>query len=345
MAIRLDKPLDILTEKQLGDIFGEPRRLFLDPCFRDRPSPGPKYAVEAVELSKLPAEYLSTRLCILDFDEAFLANSPPPGLAHIPAPYLAPESIFSLNNGPEADIWALGCILYSLRRPASQLFWDLFASGPLATAIRMYEVLGSMPQEWYTFPFLKMDRHPVHGPLQPGTEYRTLENMHMGGPHLEQLVSRIVEPRRPANSTAPRTGAEKFCIKVPEWDIDEETGISEFKAKHTTPIQQEDAELFANLLRQIFTYDHRKRITAKQILEHPWMMEPGQKPRPARQEPAVQKLSVRINTSKPSTQTPKVDKTLTPKKQSLPGKKKDAKATAQTEVMGQSRRGPGQTKV
>jgi serine/threonine protein kinase len=278
VAVRLGKPLDTLTEEQLGDIFGEPRRRSLDPCFRDRPSPGPKYAVETVDLSRLPAEYLSTRLCILDFDEAFLANSPAAGLAHIPAPYLAPESIFSLTNGPEGDIWALGCILYSLRRSASQLFWDLFASGPMAAAIRMHEVLGPVPQEWYTFPFLKVGGHPVYGPRQPGTEYRSLEDMHMGGPSLEQLVRRIVEPRRPENSTAPRTGAEKFCIKVPEWDMDDDKGESQFIAKHTTPIEQEDAELFANLLRQIFTYDHRKRITATQVLEHPWMVEPRQRP-------------------------------------------------------------------
>jgi serine/threonine protein kinase len=96
--------------------------------------------------------------------------------------------------------------------------------------------------------------------------------------------------------------------------MDDDKGESEFTAKHTTPIQQEDAKLFANLLRQIFTYDHRKRITAKQILKHPWMMEPGQKPRPARRNPAVQKLPVRANPSKPPTQTPKVDRLLTPKK-------------------------------
>jgi serine/threonine protein kinase len=100
----------------------------------------------------------------------------------------------------------------------------------------------------------------------------------MGELRLEKLVSDNVEPHRLANTPAPRTGFEKFGIKVPELDIDDHEGQTAFKTKHTTPIQKQDAHLFSNLLRQIFTYDHRKRITAKRILEHPWLMEPGQKP-------------------------------------------------------------------
>ena len=275
MAVRLTKSLDALTEKQLDDIFGEPRIKFVDQFFRDQPSCGPQFAVAAVNLSRLPVEYLSTRLCILDFDQAFFMNSPPRGLSHVPPAYLAPESIFSLINGPEADVWALGSILFNLRRP-DKLFWDFISSGPLGTAKRMYETLGPMPQEWYTFPFL--DGYPVHAPLQPNAEYRTLEFTHMGELRLEKLVSDNVEPHRLANTPAPRTGFEKFGIKVPELDIDDHEGQTAFKTKHTTPIQKQDAHLFSNLLRQIFTYDHRKRITAKRILEHPWLMEPGQKP-------------------------------------------------------------------
>jgi serine/threonine protein kinase len=106
-------------------MLGEPRTKFLDPWFRDTPSPGPRYAVETADLSLLLSQYLSTRFCVLDFDQAFLANHPPSAVAHIPPPYLAPESIFELTNGPAADIWAFGSILYSLRAPV-HLFWDSY---------------------------------------------------------------------------------------------------------------------------------------------------------------------------------------------------------------------------
>jgi serine/threonine protein kinase len=270
LAIHLDKSFDNLTEEQLGDIFPKVRRQSLDAWFQDSPSPGPKYAVKAIKLSRLPAEYLSTRLCVFDFDQSFMAHSPPQDLSHIPPAYPAPESIFSLINSPEADIWALGSILFRLRTPNTQLFWDFSTSGPLATAIRMHEVLGTMPEEWYTLPFV--NNYPVHGPLQPNTECHMLKDMRMDDFTLEQLVNRIVDPYRPEDSMAPRIGAEKLCVKVPRLDILDEKGKEDLKAKHTTPIQAQDAEHFTDLLRRVFAHDSSKRITAKGILEHPWLV-------------------------------------------------------------------------
>jgi hypothetical protein len=91
----------------------------------------------------------------------------------------------------------------------------------------------------------------------------------MGELGLKELIA---DPRRSANSTVPRTGAEKSYFKVPQRDVDDHKGQNEFKAKHTTPIPKQDANLFSNLVRQIFTYDQCQHITAKQILKHPWLM-------------------------------------------------------------------------
>lgn len=163
------------------------------PSYSHCPNPGPKYAVKAIKLSRLPAEYMSARLCILDFDQSFMAHSPPQGLSHAPPAYLAPESIFSLTNGPEADIWALGSILFRLRTPNTQLFWDFLTSGPLATAIRMHEVLGGpMPEKWYMLPFV--NNYPIHGTLPPDAECHMLKDMRLVDLTLEQLVNRVVDP-------------------------------------------------------------------------------------------------------------------------------------------------------
>ena len=134
VAIRLDKSLDSLTEQQLSEIFGKMRtgdeklrgrtfgRPYLDESikwyFQDmEQSPAPAYAVETVDLTLLPPEYLTSNVCIFDYDCAFLTEDPPKRLAYIEYDYLAPESIFTLTNGPEADVWALGCIPLYLRRP------------------------------------------------------------------------------------------------------------------------------------------------------------------------------------------------------------------------------------
>jgi serine/threonine protein kinase len=301
VAIRLDKSLDNLTEDQLDDFFGEPRIEPLDSWFTGGPSPAPEYAFEVADLRLLPSDYFSTRLCVLDFDQAFLTEHPPKRLAHIPAPLLAPESIFTLTNGPAADVWALGSVLFNLREPF-QPFWSFISCDPHATALRMVQLLGDLPREWQAFPFL--DGYPVHEPLQPNTEYEPFDPERFtwdGVLNLEQLVGEIVEPRRPTNSPSPKTGIERFCLPIPSFGIMDRKGRNRFMASNTTPIRKEDAALFTDLLRQIFTYDHRKRITAKQILEHPWLRQPGQRSRHAPPGTGVHKLPLRTNHSKTST--------------------------------------------
>jgi serine/threonine protein kinase len=246
--------------------------------FSEEPSPAPKYIVGAADLTLLPSSYLSTKICILDFDQAFLTATPPREVASLPPPYLAPESIFTLTNGPAADVWALGCMLFNLRYPA-RLFFDWFGSSAKSTATRKRDVLGPLPQEWLTVPFYK--GHPVHEPLEPGVEYQTIQPERIVHPDvwsLEQYVDRILEPHRPANSSGkePRTGIEYFCLRVPRFDHEDIAGKAMFNAENTTPIRKEDAKLFVDLLRKIFEYDHTKRITASQILEHPWMREAGE---------------------------------------------------------------------
>jgi dual-specificity kinase len=137
----------------------------------------------------------------------------------------------------------------------------------------MYEVFGSLPQEWLTFPFL--DGYPVHEPLEPGVKYDTFEHVSdLTAPTLEQLIEEIRVPRRPKGTTSGKAGIEKFCLPVPNWKLaDRDREEEKFLARHTIPIQKEDAEAFLDLLRKIFDFDPAKRITARQILEHPWLVD------------------------------------------------------------------------
>jgi serine/threonine protein kinase len=236
------------------------------------PSFLPNYAYEAVDLTLLPPDYLSARLCILDFDEAFLRESPPPRLSRTPRQYLAPEAIFSLINGPAADIWALGLMLFSLRT-CTQLFCDPVSCNPQSTVSRMCQVLGSLPPRWLDFPFRK--GYPIHhllGPYPPHSSFRDMQTD--GGPdvrRLEQWVNGISEPREPGADSP-----QDFYLNLPEYwaggsGEGEDEDYDAFLVRTTRPIAREDAVLFADLLRRIFTYDHEQRITAKEILQHPWL--------------------------------------------------------------------------
>ncbi|KAK3936996.1 kinase-like domain-containing protein [Diplogelasinospora grovesii] len=290
IAIRLAHPLDSLTEEQLDQIFGPPQIQTLEYFFPETPSPAPEYVVVPVDLGRLPSNYLSTRLCIIDFDHAFSTRNAPKQLSHIPYQYLAPENIFTLTNGPPADVWALGCILYELRYPMA-LFQHLMGSSPLATASRMCEILGNLPREWMAFPF--DNDYPVHEPLQRGIEYTTLGDFtERNGFTLDTEVGLIREPQRPVSTSKTASGREWLCLPIPTfWDT---ATRDEFRARNLKPIGKDDAALFTDLLCKIFDYNHQKRITARQVLAHPWLKETSQKPSNAGSAASsVQNLPVR----------------------------------------------------
>lgn len=234
----------------------------------------PEFAYLNADLGLLPPEYFSTRLCILDFDQAFLANDPPRAISNIPLPYLAPESIFTLTNGPAADIWALGSILFCLR-DTCHLFQPFTFSTIEGTVMEMCTLLGLPPKEWWKVPF--HDGLPIHGPLPPDMEhYYLIQEMddNSGKRGLEYWVRRIKEPV-PASESTPKTAIQQLCLSVPVFNALNDREEKDFEARHMTPIQEKDADLFFDLLRKIFTYDRHKRATAEQILEHPWLKDSG----------------------------------------------------------------------
>lgn len=277
LAIRLGQSLDHLTEQELLATFPKLRRVKVeDEDFIQKPSPGPQYVVAAADLTLLPVNYFSTKICILDFDQAFLADNAPRRISWTPAAYLAPESIFTLTNSPAADVWALGCVLFNLRYPLP-VFWNMFGnSDPEGTAERHHFTLGELPEEWMSVQFL--NGWPVHEELDVDLPDKP-ETIRLGDESkkysLEQWANAIKEPRRPAGTMNLKTGLDFFCLH----DVLLDDGTTQsFETENRRPIEKEDAKLFADLLRKIFNYDHTKRITASQVLEHPWMQEIGQVP-------------------------------------------------------------------
>jgi len=266
------------------------------PLAATRPTRRARSEVETANLTMLPPNFLSTSICILDFGLAFLIDSPPQSLSRTPREYLSPESIFALINSPAADVWAFGIIIFCLRA-STHLFRDRMPGDrdPIGTAFRMTEVLGDLPQEWMTFPFLY--GRPAHESLHSSIEYETLETCRTDSPSLglEQLVDRIIEPHPHTNSLNPRTGSEELWLHIPGFETKTRSEKRSLLAAYATPIREDDARLFTNLLRQIFTYDHQQRITAEQILAHPWLNEPrrGFGAGPSVHQPS--KLSLRSN--------------------------------------------------
>jgi len=141
---------------------------------------------------------------------------------------------------------------------------------PMVTALSMCEILGSLPREWMEFPF--EDCYPIHEPLRPDIEYTTLGDYpERNRLTLDTEVGVIREPQRPSSISETPNGREWLCLYVPTlWDA---AARDEFRARNLKPIGKDDAALFTDLLRKIFVYNHQKRITARQVLEHPWLKE------------------------------------------------------------------------
>ncbi|KAL1852410.1 hypothetical protein VTK73DRAFT_9224 [Phialemonium thermophilum] len=271
MATRLARPLDLLEAGDLNRMLGEPRTEDVEHLFVETPSPAPRYLVDPIDLTLLPPDYLSTRICVLDFDHLYSCASPPQRLSGIPPQFLAPETIFELRYGPPADIWAFGCVLFRLRTSE-----DPFSTVecPSDAVQEMLGVLGELPVQWRTVRFDTATGHPIRGESDSGIEWHDFRDDGSGWmtlTPLEDMVDEILVPRTPESV---ETGLEKLALYLPRdvWLWGQENGEKDkFVAKHMRRIGKDDARLFSDLLRKIFDYDYQRRISARDILKHEWL--------------------------------------------------------------------------
>ncbi|KAK3304813.1 kinase-like domain-containing protein [Chaetomium strumarium] len=257
--------------KDMGDV--PPKRQEIKRRSASKPKqPGPRapnYAVEAMDLTRLPSKYLSSKLYILDFDQAYLSHSPPRSLLGIPPRYLAPESIFEVRNGPPADIWALGCLIFRMRCGV-ELFGDLFES-PSNTIAKMYAILGGhFPTRWKQVQFGD-DGWPAHDGLQEGVGHHNFSgNYSFSDPSLREYVSSAIDVKR-SKTVGHDIGIEKFCRYLPRDAFCRRGQLTQaWTAANSTQISQKEADSFYGLMRGLFEYNYTKRITASGMLGHTW---------------------------------------------------------------------------
>jgi serine/threonine protein kinase len=123
------------------------------------------------------------------------------------------------------------------------------------------------------FPF--KEGHPVHVPLQQGIEYRTLGDFtERNGFTVDTEVGLIREPQRPASVSETASARDCLCLHVPTFG--DTAARDEFGARNLKPIGKDDVALFTDLLCRMFDYNPQTRITARQVLEHPWLKETSQ---------------------------------------------------------------------
>ncbi|KAK9368504.1 kinase-like domain-containing protein [Lipomyces kononenkoae] len=97
----------------------------------------PKYVVQSARLPDLEPKWLTEKVVLVDFGQAFMLLTPP-------SAYAPPEVIFDSKLSVWSDIWALGCTTFEIRA-GFQLF-EIFFGTSREVLRHMVEILGKFPE-------------------------------------------------------------------------------------------------------------------------------------------------------------------------------------------------------
>ena len=310
VLFRLSDSIHSLTNEELYLQLGEPERDIIDlSCEMECPGLAlPRYLVPPTRYSHIKAGTLQKRLGIVDFDQAFLAESPPATLLQTPSAYLSPEAIFELEAGYASDIWALGCLIFRMRA-GFDIFEEFGSDAPYGALLRIVNALGELPPCWRAIRFGD-DGYPIRNNVEGSNENGNIlycdplstplkdiilsipskSNNHQANQPLNHDSDGDVGDRPPFKQQC--TGHERLHdadpISPTQSDIfwkpplppSPAPGLIETEAMHsegkTGPqedfctISPKEAELLHDLLSKVFVYDAKKRISAAEMLMHPW---------------------------------------------------------------------------
>lgn len=228
----------------------EPRYIVVTPCWDES------------------SEYISDDIAVIDFGESFLDSNAPEGTG-IPRAYRPPEGFFENCGafGVGSDIWALGCSIFEVRSMGHP-----FLDGGLWSLLSYWEDLnGPLPEPYRSALAKEADVPEDPSQWVSLDEERRQERMaeHMkrtgvpGSLHmfllLEQrftvpLAEGEVQPPPPPPSRSTRgSPLVRPGRKVVAYEM-----------------SQREALQLMDLFKKIFAWKPEDRITAAEILDHPW---------------------------------------------------------------------------
>jgi serine/threonine protein kinase len=283
---------DRYTEDDIYRLFGKPETAPLETASGETPGPeAPRYIVKTLDFLSSEKDIISNDISLIDFDQAFLASSPPENMLATPIEYLAPEVAVGRLASPASDVWALGCSITRLRS-GEGLFsaYDITSPADLMRAIT--RALGDMPASWEDTLF-DLDGQPTKDPAKGIPPWKDTDKR-----PIKEWVHRIWDKpsgRASESKKVPAATRGEYIDKI--WDRERHYPYPRcFLPKYWKPtairvgdiylrgyndesddlletlpkIPEDEATLLYDLLSKIFVYEPGERVSARELLNHPW---------------------------------------------------------------------------
>ena len=208
----------------------------------------PPMLVAPVQNSKVSDPTLLQESVVLsDFGQSYFAPSPPPSYEPGTVPhYQSPEARFEGRVDLKADIWALGCAIFEIR--AGFALFESFFGCDAEIVKRMVETLGRLPDPWWA-----------------AFKQRALWFEEDGQPKNDQDQERTGSLLR-----AGRSSIRAKLLEIGEQDDPPSEDEGPMIEKPGVRLHEEEVELLEDLLGKMLKYNPEERISAHDVIRHPW---------------------------------------------------------------------------
>ncbi|KAG4273493.1 CMGC/SRPK protein kinase [Fusarium proliferatum] len=276
--------LDHLDDQGIYRLFGEPQRDGLR-TISGEPTGAetPRYIVGNLDFASAE-DLILDDICLIDCDQAFLTTDPPRNTLGTPPGFLAPEVAVGNLASTVSDVWALGCSILQIRSGSSP-FSIPNVDSPANLLGWVSEYLGRMPASWGE-PLFDDDGLPTMDTINGEPLGEMLENTRSlkqwigeiwdQPENLEELQSSSTAPQRVRDENKPylECYSNKFwkpaAIRIDNVYLGAYSDKVDKIIESLPKIPTHEADLLYDLISKIFVYEPAQRVSAKDILAHPW---------------------------------------------------------------------------
>ncbi|KLP16116.1 dis1-suppressing protein kinase dsk1 [Fusarium fujikuroi] len=276
--------LDHQDDQGIYRLFGEPQRDGLRTISGEPTgAEAPRYIVGNLDFASAE-DLILDDICLTDCDQAFLTTAPPRKTLGTPPGFLAPEVAVGNLASTASDVWALGCSILQIRSGSSP-FSIPNVDSPANLLGWVSEYLGRIPASWGE-PLFDDDGLPTMDTINGEPLGEILENTRSlkqwigeiwdQPENLEELQSSSTAPERVRDENKPYLECYSNKFWKPAATRIDNVYLGAYSDKVDKIIESlpkiptHEADLLYDLISKIFVYEPVQRVSAKDILAHPW---------------------------------------------------------------------------